>query len=148
MHVFFASFRQARISQIPLRSPPSFPSKLQSLRIMALRSNSCSVYVALQIALFFIINNASVTGGSGQSSESLSGLLAPYDELYYRGVRAYFTEEWERAAEFLEKSISTRETLLKTRRQCHDECLSAGNDRLSKLGKSLLLYKCTQSVHA
>ncbi|KAI7806897.1 prolyl 3-hydroxylase 3 [Triplophysa rosa] len=100
---------------------------------MALRSNSCHVYVALQIALFFVINNASVTGSSGQSSESLSGLLPPYDELYYRGVRAYFTEEWERAAEFIEKSISTRETLLKTRRKCHDECLSAGDDRLSKL---------------
>ncbi|XP_065117233.1 prolyl 3-hydroxylase 3 [Paramisgurnus dabryanus] len=100
---------------------------------MALRSNTFTVYVALQITLLFFLNNASISASSGLSSESLSGLLTPYDELYYRGVRAYFNEEWERAAEFIEKSITTREMLLKTRRNCHDECLTAGDDRLSKL---------------
>lgn len=146
-HTRRLSYLAARhvIPLIPLRSPPSVHPNY-SLCVMALRSNSCHVYVALLIALFFIINNASVTGSSGQSSDSLSGLLPPYDELYYRGVRAYFMEEWERAAEFIEKSISTRETLLKTRRRCHDECLSAGDDRLSKLGKCIFLYISTIRV--
>lgn len=112
-----------------------------NLCTMALRSNTFTVYVALQITLLFFLNNASISAGSGLSSESLSGLLPPYDELYYRGVRAYFNEEWERAAEFIEKSISTREMLLKTRLNCHDECLTAGDDRLSKLGYCLLFVQ-------
>ncbi|KAI2655356.1 Prolyl 3-hydroxylase 3 [Labeo rohita] len=98
---------------------------------MALHSNTSPVYVAF----LFILNYVFITAGSGLSSESSSGLLTPYDELYYRGVRAYFREDWERAAEFLEKSISTRDKLLRTRRKCHDECLTAGDDRISKLDK-------------
>ncbi|XP_052000269.1 prolyl 3-hydroxylase 3 [Xyrauchen texanus] len=99
---------------------------------MALRSNTV-VYVALKTAFFLTLNYATITASSGLSSESLSGLLPPYDELYYRGVRAYFMEEWERAAEFIEKSLSTRDMLLRTRRKCHDECLTAGDDTLSYL---------------
>ncbi|ROI36431.1 Prolyl 3-hydroxylase 3 [Anabarilius grahami] len=96
---------------------------------MVLHSNTVPVYVAS----LFILNCVFITAGSGLSSESSSGLLAPHDELYYRGVRAYFREDWERAAEFLEKSISTRDMLLRTRRKCHDECLTAGDDKVSKL---------------
>lgn len=98
--------------------------------IMALHSNTSPVYVAF----LFILNYVSIIAGSGQSSERSSGLLTPYDELYYRGVRAYFREDWERAAEFLEKSISTRDMLLRTRRKCHDECLTGEDDKVSKLG--------------
>ncbi|XP_059423616.1 prolyl 3-hydroxylase 1 [Carassius carassius] len=98
---------------------------------MALHSNTSSVYVAF----LFVLNYVFMTAGSGVSVESSSGLSAPYDELYYRGVRAYFREDWERAAEFLEKSISTRDKLLQTRRKCHDDCLTAGDDKISKLDK-------------
>ncbi len=98
--------------------------------VMALLSNTSPVYVAF----LFILNHVFTAAGSGLSSESSPGLPAPYDELYYRGVRAYFREDWERAAEFLEKSISTRNKLLRTRRKCHDECLTAGDDKMSKLG--------------
>lgn len=108
----------------------SLPSFTLESCIMALHSNTVPVYVAS----LFILNCVFTTAGSGLSSESSSGLLAPYDELYYRGVRAYFREDWERAAEFLEKSISTRDMLLRTRRKCHDECLTAGDDKVSKLG--------------
>lgn len=103
---------------------------------MALHSNSSSVYVAL----LFIINYICITAGSGLSSESSSGLLPPYDELYYRGVRAYFSEDWERAAEFLEKSISTRYKLLRIRRKCHDECLTAGDDKISEQDKEDMIF--------
>ncbi|XP_051575692.1 prolyl 3-hydroxylase 3-like [Myxocyprinus asiaticus] len=101
---------------------------------MALCSNTCpAVNVALKVAFFFTLNYATITADTGLPSGSLSGLLPPYDELYYRGVRAYFMEDWERAAEFIEKSISTRDMLLRTRRKCHDECLTAGDDTLSNL---------------
>uniref|UniRef100_A0A8C2J6B6 procollagen-proline 3-dioxygenase n=1 Tax=Cyprinus carpio TaxID=7962 RepID=A0A8C2J6B6_CYPCA len=96
---------------------------------MALHSNTNPVYVAFLFIFYYVF----ITAGSGLSSESSSGLLAPYDEHYYRGVRAYFRDDWERAAEFLEKSISTRDKLLRTRRKCHDECLTAGDDKISKL---------------
>jgi len=109
--------------------PPSLhPS--HSPCIMAILSNTIPVYVAF----LFILKYVSKTAGSGLSSESSSRLLPPYDELYYRGVRAYFREDWERAAEFLEKSISTRDMLLRTRRKCHDECLTIGDEKFSKLG--------------
>ncbi|KTF71700.1 hypothetical protein cypCar_00050022 [Cyprinus carpio] len=98
---------------------------------MALHSNTNPVYVAFLFIFYYVF----ITAGSGLSSESSSGLLAPYDEHYYRGVRAYFRDDWERAAEFLEKSISTRDKLLRTRRKCHDECLTAGDDKISKLDK-------------
>ncbi|TRY95163.1 hypothetical protein DNTS_034677 [Danionella cerebrum] len=98
--------------------------------VMVLSLNFAAVYVAL---LLFIAR-VFIAGCSGVSSEGSSGLLSPYDELYYRGVRAYFREDWERAAEFLEKSISTRDKILRIRRKCHSECLAA-NDTFPKLDK-------------
>uniref|UniRef100_A0A8C5HJE6 procollagen-proline 3-dioxygenase n=1 Tax=Gouania willdenowi TaxID=441366 RepID=A0A8C5HJE6_GOUWI len=81
---------------------------------MALGSQSLSVYVALlclSAGLLFV--SRSVHGvGSPQSSS----LLQPYDFLYYSGVRAYFSGDWSRAAELLEKSIETKQTLLKVQR--------------------------------
>lgn len=62
-------------------------------------------------------------------------LLQPYDFLYYKGVRSYFNGEWAKAAELLEKSIVTKESLFKVRRQCYDNCMAAGRDAYSKLGK-------------
>ena len=103
---------------------------------MALRVSA--VYVALSLALLSALG--SVCGASAPGS--LSGLLPPYDELYYLGVRAYFKEEWEKAAEHIEKSISTRQALHRTRRKCHDECSTAGDELASGLGlfmKLLLL---------
>uniref|UniRef100_A0A672HH12 procollagen-proline 3-dioxygenase n=1 Tax=Salarias fasciatus TaxID=181472 RepID=A0A672HH12_SALFA len=61
----------------------------------------------------------------------LSGTMA----LHSRGVRAYFGGEWSRAAELLEKSIETKQSLFRLRRQCHDDCLSAGSHALSRLGE-------------
>ncbi|KAL2084012.1 hypothetical protein ACEWY4_019530 [Coilia grayii] len=100
---------------------------------MALRSNPLRVYVALTIGVFFSSGFLTFAAGSGISSGSASGLLQPYDLLYYMGVRAYFFEEWDKAAEHIEKSISIRQALLRTRRKCHDECLSAGDGILSYL---------------
>uniref|UniRef100_A0A8C6V1W5 procollagen-proline 3-dioxygenase n=1 Tax=Neogobius melanostomus TaxID=47308 RepID=A0A8C6V1W5_9GOBI len=96
---------------------------------MALPSAHFSVYVALQLVIFALFNV--IHFGSG-SSHSLT-LLQPYDFLYYSGVRAYFGEEWVKSAEFLEKSLQTRDTLFKVRRQCHDECATAGRNALNKL---------------
>ncbi|KAJ7985200.1 hypothetical protein DPEC_G00349610 [Dallia pectoralis] len=104
---------------------------------MALSSGPISVYVALHmfcthpILTYFYLT--SLAAGSGASAGSSSGPLTPYDALYYTGVRAYFSEDWDRAAELLEKSMSTREALFRIRRQCHDECVSAGRERLAKL---------------
>lgn len=99
---------------------------------MALYSNLFTVYVALQFFILSSFNFTSPAVGTGTSSGL--GLLPPYDVLYYSGVRAYFNEEWEKAAELLEKSIATKAALFRTRRQCHDDCLTAGKDRLSKIG--------------
>uniref|UniRef100_A0A8C1FAV6 procollagen-proline 3-dioxygenase n=1 Tax=Cyprinus carpio carpio TaxID=630221 RepID=A0A8C1FAV6_CYPCA len=107
---------------------------------MALHSNTNPVYVAFLFIFYYVF----ITAGSGLSSESSSGLLAPYDEHYYRGVRAYFRDDWERAAEFLEKSISTRDKLLRTRRKCHDECLTAGDDKISKLDWIQVRAECVR----
>lgn len=62
-------------------------------------------------------------------------LLQPYDFLYYSGVRAYFNQDWGKAAELLEKSILAKESLFGVRRKCHDDCVSAGKEALEKLGK-------------
>ncbi|XP_069039156.1 prolyl 3-hydroxylase 3 [Lepisosteus oculatus] len=62
---------------------------------------------------------------AGALLEPVGGQLLPYDRLYYSGVRAYFTQEWDRAAEFLERSIATRAELLQVRRGCHDQCEAA-----------------------
>ncbi|XP_017339962.1 prolyl 3-hydroxylase 3 [Ictalurus punctatus] len=96
---------------------------------MALRLEA-PVYVALSLASLCCVCLAAVNSGS---STSLSGLLPPYDELYYRGVRAYFSEDWEKAAEFIELSISTREALRKIRRKCHDDCSTAGDEIVARL---------------
>lgn len=105
---------------------------------MALCANHSSVYVALHISLihslFSFFYLTSPVAGIGASAGSAPGLIPSYDVLYYTGVRAYFSEEWEKAAELLEKSMTTREALFRTRRQCHEECLPAGHDRLPKLG--------------
>ncbi|KAM3872863.1 prolyl 3-hydroxylase 3 [Diretmus argenteus] len=100
---------------------------------MAQHSNHFSVYVALHIVLvpLGLLGFTSATPRSGTSS--VLGLLQPYDLLYYTGVRAYFGEQWEKAAELLEKSIATKESLLKTRRKCHDDCVAAERDGLAKL---------------
>ncbi|XP_055782265.1 prolyl 3-hydroxylase 3-like [Salvelinus fontinalis] len=104
---------------------------------MALFANHNSVYVALHTSLihylFSFFDFTSPVAGIGASVGSASGLIPSYDVLYYTGVRAYFSEEWEKAAELLEKSMTTREALFRTRRQCHEECLPAGHDRLPKL---------------
>ncbi|XP_062321718.1 prolyl 3-hydroxylase 3 [Osmerus eperlanus] len=100
---------------------------------MALDSNDFTVYVALHVSLLSFLHLTSPAAGSGVTTGSVSGLLSPYDVLYYSGVRAYFNEQWEKAAEQFEKSISTRDALFRIRRQCHDECIGAGKDRLNKL---------------
>lgn len=105
---------------------------------MALRSKHLCVDVALVIGVFFLTDFLATAAGSGISSGFATGLLPPYDFLYYMGVRAYFSEDWEKAAEHIEKSLSIRHALLRSRKKCHDECLSAGDDRLSYLGINAL----------
>lgn len=83
--------------------------------------------------------NVASTAPGGSSAHVLS-LLQPYDFLYYSGVRAYFGQEWAKAAEQLEKSIVTKESLLRVRRQCHADCVAAGREALYKLGKFLSRY--------
>uniref|UniRef100_A0A8D3AEJ8 procollagen-proline 3-dioxygenase n=2 Tax=Scophthalmus maximus TaxID=52904 RepID=A0A8D3AEJ8_SCOMX len=98
---------------------------------MALPSGRLAVYVAFH---FVLLGSPSVTaappavGGSGVLS-----LLRPYDLFYYSGVRAYFDGDWTKAAELLEKSIATKESLLTVRRRCHAECEAAGTGALHKL---------------
>lgn len=115
---------------------PSAQSLPYALGTMALRLEA-PVYVALSLASLCCVCLAAVNSGS---STSLSGLLPPYDELYYRGVRAYFSEDWEKAAEFIELSISTREALRKIRRKCHDDCSTAGDEIVARLGS--LQHSC------
>ncbi|XP_028836953.1 prolyl 3-hydroxylase 3 isoform X2 [Denticeps clupeoides] len=100
---------------------------------MALRSQAWCAYVALCVPLLFPPDGPRSAAGSRLSSDAQSGLLSQYDLQYYLGVRAYFQEEWEKAAEYLEKSIATRQSLLRTRRRCRDECAAAGSDRLHRL---------------
>ncbi|XP_037532180.1 prolyl 3-hydroxylase 3 [Nematolebias whitei] len=92
---------------------------------MALRSQLLAVYVAFCCA-------ALLKSSLGSSSNVLS-LMQPYDFLYYSGVRAYYGEEWGKAAELLERSIGTKETLQRVRRQCHQNCEAAGSDAFNKL---------------
>lgn len=100
---------------------------------MALRSVRLSVYVAFLFALTASIKFTSANAGVG--SAGIQSLLPPYDFLYYSGVRAYFGEEWTKAAELLEKSIVTKESLIRVRKKCYDECAAAGRPALEKLGK-------------
>lgn len=103
-----------------------------------LHSGYFTVYVAFHLVLTASLNFASAAPGSGGSN--VLSLLQPYDFLYYSGVRAYFAEEWGKAAELLEKSILTKESLLRARRQCHDDCGAAGREALHKLGKVVIKY--------
>lgn len=100
---------------------------------MALLSGHFTVYVAFHFALAALVNFPVATAAGGGSN--ILSLLHPYDFLYYSGVRAYFSEDWGKAAELLEKSLLTKEELLRVRRQCHDYCVAAGREALSKLGE-------------
>ncbi|KAM6994601.1 prolyl 3-hydroxylase 3 [Tautogolabrus adspersus] len=98
---------------------------------MALNSNHFTVYVAF--TLFFAELLDFAFAASGRGSSNVLSLLQPYDHMYYSGVRSYFGEEWVKAAELLEKSIVTKESLFRVRRQCHEDCVSAGKEPLDKL---------------
>ncbi|XP_034553125.1 prolyl 3-hydroxylase 3 [Notolabrus celidotus] len=98
---------------------------------MALNSFHITVYVAFNFVTAALLSFTFAASGSGSSN--ILSLLQPYDFLYYSGVRSYFGEEWVKAAELLEKSIATKESLLKARRQCHKDCVSAGKEALIKL---------------
>lgn len=95
---------------------------------MALYSDYFSVYVAFHLVIIALPDFS--TGSSNVLS-----LLQPYDFLYYSGVRSYFGGEWVKAAELLEKSIVTKESLFRVRRKCHDACVAAGREAADKLGK-------------
>ncbi|CAL8247405.1 unnamed protein product [Lota lota] len=98
---------------------------------MALDSNHFAVYVALQSII--LSSSTLILTASGSSFTSSMGPLQPYDLLYYSGVRAYFKQEWDKAAELLEKSIANKEAMQRLRRQCHMDCFAAGTDVLAKL---------------
>uniref|UniRef100_A0A8P4K4P9 procollagen-proline 3-dioxygenase n=1 Tax=Dicentrarchus labrax TaxID=13489 RepID=A0A8P4K4P9_DICLA len=98
---------------------------------MALHSGYFTVYVAFHCVIAALINCTLAAPGSGSSN--VLSLLQPYDFLYYSGVRAYFGEEWAKAAELLEKSVLTKESLFRVRRQCHDDCVAAGREAFNKL---------------
>ncbi|XP_010733306.3 prolyl 3-hydroxylase 3 [Larimichthys crocea] len=119
----------------PLVVPPLLPTPVSSVGFvsgtMALRSGCTSVYVAFYFVFTTSVNFTLVTPVS-VSANALS-LLQPYDFLYYSGVRAYFGGEWGKAAELLEKSVTTKESLFRVRRQCYDECVAAGKEALYKL---------------
>lgn len=117
----------------PLLTSPSSPWGLSGT--MALYSGCFSVYVALHLVLIAFTKFTYANAGGGGSS--VLSLLQPYDFLYYSGVRAYFGEEWTKAAELLEKSIVTKESLFRVRGKCHDECMTAGREALDKLGELL-----------
>ncbi|XP_053146766.1 prolyl 3-hydroxylase 3 [Hemicordylus capensis] len=51
-----------------------------------------------------------------------SGQLAPYDLLYADGVRAYFAQDWPRAAELLQRSLHSYSQWLGVRRECQGRC--------------------------
>lgn len=99
---------------------------------MALQSGRLAVYVAFNCVILSLF---SFTSTWARGSPNVMSLLQPYDFLYYSGVRAYFSGEWGKTAELLEKSIVTRESLFRVRRQCHDDCMAAGTEALKKLGK-------------
>lgn len=100
---------------------------------MALQSGRLAVYVAFNCVILALFSFTSTAWARG--SPNVMSLLQPYDFLYYSGVRAYFSGEWGKAAELLEKSVVTRESLFRVRRQCHDDCMAAGTEALKKLGK-------------
>uniref|UniRef100_A0A3Q0S1J7 procollagen-proline 3-dioxygenase n=1 Tax=Amphilophus citrinellus TaxID=61819 RepID=A0A3Q0S1J7_AMPCI len=93
---------------------------------MALQTGRFVVYVAFDFVILSLFGFTSTAWASG--SPNVMSLLQPYDFLYYSGVRAYFNKEWGKAAELLEKSITTKESLFRVRRQCHDDCMAAGRE--------------------
>lgn len=100
---------------------------------MALCSACLTVYVAFYFVFIALPNVTLAISGSGSSN--VQSRLQPYDFWYYSGVRAYFREDWGKAAELLEKSIVTKESLFRVRRKCYDDCVSTGREALNKLGK-------------
>lgn len=100
---------------------------------MAQSSTCFSVYVAFYFVLITL--PAFIFATPAHSPSNVQPLLQPYDFLFYSGVRAYFNEDWGKAAELLEKSILAKESLFRVRRKCHDACGSAGKEALDRLGK-------------
>ncbi|XP_073341607.1 prolyl 3-hydroxylase 3 [Pagrus major] len=98
---------------------------------MALQADCFTVYVAFYFVFATSLNFTSAAPGGGGAN--VLSLLQPYDFLYYSGVRAYFGGEWTKSAELLEKSILTKQTLLRVRRQCRDDCAAAGREALDQL---------------
>lgn len=98
---------------------------------MALHPDQFTVYVAFHFVIIALFNFTSATSGGG--STNVLSLLQPYDFLYYSGVRSYFGGQWVKAAELLEKAIVTKESLLRVRRQCHNDCVAAGREAFNKL---------------
>lgn len=113
---------------LPLNLTPPLPSRSPEHRVWVWTMALLAVYVAFCCA-------ALLKSSLGGSSSVLS-LMQPYDFLYYSGVRAYYGEEWGKAAELLERSIGTRESLQRVRRQCHQDCEAAGSHAVHKLGKT------------
>lgn len=100
---------------------------------MAQSSTCFSVYVAFYLVVITL--PAFIFATPAHSTSNVQPLLQPYDFLFYSGVRAYFNEDWGKAAELLEKSILAKESLFSVRRKCHDACGSAGKEALDRLGK-------------
>ncbi|KAL4616781.1 prolyl 3-hydroxylase 3 [Arapaima gigas] len=126
-----------------LRPPSSRPPSLRSapLSTMALQPPAAAAHVAprrrcssaLLLFSVLLLSAFAPAAASGVDAGSVSELLAPYDALYYAGVRAYFSQDWERAAELLEKSVATRDALFRARRRCHDSCVATERERLNTL---------------
>lgn len=116
----------------PSSAPTFVSSTVFASRTMALQAGRFVVYVAFNFVILALFSFTSAALASGTPNL----LLHPYDFLYYSGVRAYFSKDWGKAAELLEKSITTKESLLRVRRQCHNDCMAAGREAFKKLGKS------------
>lgn len=133
-------FHFSNCTSHPLKAVPLLPLLLSSALCslwccsMALRWN-CAVYVALSLSSLCALCAVCRAAGTAGAPGTISKLLPPYDALYYRGVRAYFSEDWEKAAEYIEQSIATREAHRRVRRTCHDQCSSTGQELVHKLGK-------------
>uniref|UniRef100_A0AAV2MBX7 Leprecan-like alpha-helical domain-containing protein n=1 Tax=Knipowitschia caucasica TaxID=637954 RepID=A0AAV2MBX7_KNICA len=100
---------------------------------MAQRSLHFPAYVAHQIFLFVLFDSVAIIHAGSGLSGLLGSHLQPYDFFYYSGVRAYFEGEWVKAAEHLEKSLLTKDLLFKVRRQCYEECETAGANAFHNL---------------
>nr|XP_056704398.1 prolyl 3-hydroxylase 3 [Euleptes europaea] len=51
-----------------------------------------------------------------------AGPLAPFDLLYADGVRAYFAQDWPRAAQLLQRALESHARLRDARRRCQRAC--------------------------